>query len=295
MEEEDIEERRERRRRARTRQGDVSYQGTDNPPVPVAQNSYGYDPRFSQGADYREAQNNPGPEPPRDSPEWPAWKAHAKAWRRQIGERQQWVDSMVGQGYSLEDLGIRDVHEEGQAGYRRRSMGPGGLQGYYDRTRAGNAGAFANVMGEGGPENGIRMNSYGIYEDPRPDGSIQYWDSLGNKTDAQGNRTGGNYYQPQRSAASIMPTQMTGSPARTFGNPGGVQQTSQTSSRPTAQHGGGLLAPTNSFAEGEPTPGSSYDRPMRKVDLGQGYGSWGSFYGANRPTAGGRTSIRRFI
>jgi hypothetical protein len=65
---------------------------------------------------------NPGPEPPRDSPEWPAWKAHAKAWRRHIGQRQAWVDMMLSLGSNLEDLGIRDVHEEGQAGYRRRAL-----------------------------------------------------------------------------------------------------------------------------------------------------------------------------
>lgn len=66
--------------------------------------------------------SDPGPEPPRDSPEWPAWKAHAKAWRRHIGQRQAWVDMNLAMGADLESLGIRDVHEEGRAGYRRRAL-----------------------------------------------------------------------------------------------------------------------------------------------------------------------------
>jgi len=77
------------------------------------------------------ADSGPGPEPPRDSPEWPAWKAHAKAWRRSIGQRQADVDMQLAMGADLEnDLGIVNVHEMGQAGWnRRRRMGDEGMGG----------------------------------------------------------------------------------------------------------------------------------------------------------------------
>ena len=104
--------------------------GVPDSPVPsqAAPSQYGYSTDLGKYGDpnytYQEGDEmtNPGPEPPEDSPEWPAWKAHAKAWRRHIGQRQAWVDAQLASGASLEDLGIRDVKEEGQAGYRRRAL-----------------------------------------------------------------------------------------------------------------------------------------------------------------------------
>ena len=82
---------------------------------------YHYDESFLANPNQR-ADSGPGPEPPRDSAEWPAWKAHAKAWRTSIGQRQADVDMQLAMGADLEnDLGIINQHEMGQAGWRRRA------------------------------------------------------------------------------------------------------------------------------------------------------------------------------
>lgn len=281
------EERAERRERNRKKTK------PEAPSTEQPKQSYGYSTDLGKYADpnyaYQEGDemSGPGPEPPRDSPEWANWKAHAKAWRAHIGQRQSWVDMMLGMGNSLDDLGIRDVKEEGQAGYRRRAlMGDqgmvnqgweydwaggkkrnmitsdvtarerwipiqpqeykerqyaqsygGGVQGYVNRLQSEQQNRFGNVMAEGGPGNGIVRNSYGVYQDARPDGSTNYYDSYGARTNMQGARTRGSYHYDGRGQQVVNraagqldaegapnryapnPT-FTGNVGRTFGNPG---------------------------------------------------------------------------
>lgn len=78
--------------------------------------------------------NNPGAEPERGTPEWTEWKAHAKAWRNFIGQRQNAVDSLVSMGYDPEQLGIRPVKEQGLAGWNRlhSRIGEGGGAGGWE-------------------------------------------------------------------------------------------------------------------------------------------------------------------
>lgn len=246
---------------------------------------YHFNPAFLNNPGMK-AESGPGPEPPKDSPEWPAWKAHARAWRRDIGQWQTEVDNNIAQGMNLEDMGIFNIHEQGQAGYRRREAlgnsqgigweynwatgqkrntgtsdvtawdkwepisqseyeqkarmdaGGGGLQGYYNNLRSGTAAQFGSVMAEGGASNGITKTSWGGYKDPRPNGTFDYYDASGNKTDENGQKTGGSYYNP----GGAKPPVNTGGG---YTNPA-VNQNGQQ----TPQTGG------PSFAPGAPAPGS---------------------------------------
>lgn len=321
MRPEESEDDRAERRRARRREGKVneSYTGPTYQGTGPAQSSgnYTYDTDLGKFADPNyiydpnDEMSSPGAKPPEDSPEFPAWKAHARAWRRFIGQQQSYQDMMLSMGYSPDDIGIQNIKEHGQAGYRRReALGGGDINNYVSMLQSQQQGRFGNVMREGGESNGIRMNSYGIYEDPRPDGSIDYYDSYGAKTDAMGKRVGGSYTYSGQGKNIVNRTSpfmeekighatdngIAPNPnfnpigARTFGNPTGTNfpRTQQPTPAPPS-----TPAPTNSFAYGEPDPGSTY-RPFKKQDTGAAYGSWGSYYGAARPLAGGRTQARRF-
>lgn len=138
------------------------------------------DPRYSYqvGDEF----SGPGPEPPRDSPEWPAWKRHAAAWRNFIGGRQQYVNSMIATGYDPEDLGIFNRKEEGQAGYRRLTQNNGAeiarLRQHGEEYMRGTDAEIDPVTGlyiTGGPSN------------------RSYFDARGMRVNAQGGRIGGFY------------------------------------------------------------------------------------------------------
>lgn len=120
----EVEENRRRRREIRQNRGESSVPGLEEDPPPSGGQNYSYgDPGMYGSSNYQyqwgDEFNNPGAEPPRDSPEWPAWKAHAKAWRNFIGQRQNAVDTLVSMGYDPEQLGIHPMKEQGLAGWNR--------------------------------------------------------------------------------------------------------------------------------------------------------------------------------
>lgn len=153
--------------------------------------------------------SSPGPEPPRDSPEWPGWKKHAAAWRNFIGGRQQYVNQMIGAGYNPEDLGITPRKEEGRAGYNRL-MQPGVI----DQLRADSARYMTGTDAEIDP-------TTGLYVTGQP-GAYSYYDTRGMNVDARGRPTGRGIYgggntQAQFGANAIPRTAPSGynAPART--------------------------------------------------------------------------------
>lgn len=129
--------------------------------------------------------SNPGPEPPRDDPRWPEWKAAARAWRNFIGGRQRYVDENVGiygEG-ALEAMGIRDQKEEGRAGYRR-IMAPGMI----DTLRQRQADWMKNSSdAEIDPTTGLYVTGQ--------EGNFAYYDAYGRSVDANGRPTNGAYGQ----------------------------------------------------------------------------------------------------
>lgn len=158
--------------------------------------------------------SNPGPEPPRDSPEWPQWKAHKRAWQNFIGGRQQYVNQMIGIGYNPEDLGIFNQKEEGMAGYRRL-MQPGVI----DQLRQQSANWMRNSSdAEIDPTTGFYRSGN------------SYYDQRGMRVGAGGRPAGGFYGMENtmgqfgagsvpRSASNYQPNR----PARP--NPGAVSNT----------------------------------------------------------------------
>lgn len=152
--------------------------------------------QYNVGDEY----SSPGPEPPRDSPEWPAWQANAAAWRRFIGQRQQYVNQMIGAGYDPGDLGITPRKEEGRAGYNRL-MQPGVI----DELRRQSARYMTGTDAEVDP-------TTGLYVTGNP-GAQNYYDSRGMRVDARGNPNGGIYGQQNTTAqfgANAIPRTTTG-------------------------------------------------------------------------------------
>lgn len=133
----EVEENRRRRREIRQNRGEIPGLDQEDPPG-GGETNYNYgDPGIYGDPNYQyqwgDEFNNPGPEPPRDSPEWPAWKAQAKAWRNFIGQRQNAVDTLISMGYEPEQLGIKPIKEQGLAGWNRlnsRTGSGGGTAGW---------------------------------------------------------------------------------------------------------------------------------------------------------------------
>lgn len=134
---------------------------------------------------------HPGPEPPRDSPEWPAWKEHARAWRNYIGGRQQYVNEMVGMygEDALEMLGIRNQKHEGQAGYRR-IMQPGVIE----ELRRNAANWMRGSDAEIDPVTGLYMTG------SREGGNARFMDMYGRLVDENGRPLNGHYGMEQTRA-----------------------------------------------------------------------------------------------
>lgn len=126
--------------------------------------------------------SGPGPEPPRDSPEWQDWKKHAAAWRNFIGGRQQYVNQMIGAGYNPEDLGITPRKEEGRAGYLRLTQ-----PGVIDQLRSQSAQYMRGTDAEVDPTTGLYVTGQGPTQ--------RYYDQRGMAVNAQGRPTGGFYGQ----------------------------------------------------------------------------------------------------
>lgn len=130
---------------------------------------------------------HPGPEPDRNKePElWAEWKAHAAAWRRYIGQAQQYVNTMIAVGYSPEELGIFNRKEEGQAMYRRLTMDNNAE---INRLREHGARWMRGSDAEVDPRTGFYVTGTGP-------GNRAYYDSRGMRVNAQGQRIGGFYGQ----------------------------------------------------------------------------------------------------
>lgn len=136
------------------------------------------DPRYSYqvGDEF----NSPGEEPPPGTPEHDEWRRHAGAWRRFIGGRQNYVNQMIGTGYSPEDLGIFNRKEEGMAGYKRLTA-PGVTEGLHRQAEQYMRGTDAEVD----PVTGFYRTGSGP--------TSRYSDARGMNVNAQGQRVGGFY------------------------------------------------------------------------------------------------------
>lgn len=128
-----------------------------------------------------------------DSPEEAARKR--KLWRRNAGLSQAWQDEQLSVqditseedlAEALERMGVFNVKEEGQAGFRRIMQR--GL-GYQQNLQRGAEDYYNNLWSR----EGLQRQANGVWKDVRPDGSIVYRDSQGWETDAGGKRSGRNY------------------------------------------------------------------------------------------------------
>lgn len=129
-----------------------------------------------------------------DSPEEAARKR--KLWRRNAALNQQWQDEQLSirdditdedsLGRALNEMGIYNVKEEGQAGFRRIMQR--GL-GYQQNLNQQNKDYYSNLWNREGLEQ-IRP---GIWKDVRPGGQILYRDAMGYLVNEAGQRTGGHY------------------------------------------------------------------------------------------------------
>lgn len=208
---------------------------------------------------------NPGPEPPRDSPEWNEWKRHAAAWRNFIGGRQQYVNQMIGVGYDPADLGITPRKEEGRAGYNRL-MQPGVI----DQLRQQAAAWMRDSSdAEVDPTTGLYTTGQS--------GSNTYYDTHGMRVDAQGRPIGGFYGQSNTQGqfgASAVPRM-----------PAGNYNTPPRMPRPPS-----TLTPTNpTVAQPVPTPPPS--------TLSSNYQGYGQSYGAGSipPAYRNRQPRKRYV
>jgi hypothetical protein len=124
--------------------------------------------------------SRPGDEPPPGTPEWNDWKRHAAAWRKYIGGRQNYVNQMIGTGYTPEDLGIFNRKEEGMAGYKRLTA-----PGMMDKLHAQSAQYMRGTDAEVDPVTGFYRTGAGP--------TSRYYDAQGMGVNAQGQRSGGFY------------------------------------------------------------------------------------------------------
>lgn len=194
------------RRIARRVQEEGETPTEETPTEETPQYNYSDPGRFGErGYEYQvgDEMTAPGPEPPRDSPEWGDWKKHAAAWRNFIGGRQQYVNQMIGVGYSPEDLGIFNRKEEGMAGYRRLAQ-PGVTEGLRQNA--------TDWM----------RNSSDAQIDPITglySSGNNYYDARGMRVNQSGSRVGGFYGQQNTTGqfgGQAVP--------RTVSNPGGPVQ-----------------------------------------------------------------------
>lgn len=161
----------------------------------------------------------PGDEPEdKSSPEWAEWRQRVRKWRENAALNGAWRDEQLGMrdditdeaslGRALNELGIFNRKEEGQAGFR------GAMQrglGYQRNLVNQNRDYYTNLWGKEGLE--AVAGRPGLWKDVRPDGSIMYRDAMGYTTDANGKRTGQHY-----AGKYTFRGNSTGSP--TYGSPG---------------------------------------------------------------------------
>lgn len=122
------------------------------------------------------------------------WQTKKKLWRKNAALNQafqdeqlsvQNIDSEEGLAEALNRMGVYNVKEEGQAGFRR-IMGRG--LGYQQNLQKGAEDYYSNLWNREGLE-----KQGNVWKDVRPNGSVVYRDSQGWETDASGKRTGQNY------------------------------------------------------------------------------------------------------
>lgn len=126
----------------------------------------------------------------------PNWKAKARAYRQNAAANQAFQDEQLGirdditdeasLGRALNEMGIFNAKEEGQAGFRRimsRGMG------YQQNLNRQNRDYYSNLWNR----EGLEAQPGGIWKDVRPNGAVEYRDAMGYTVDDKGKRTGGHY------------------------------------------------------------------------------------------------------